>query len=164
MAMSKKSVQKKISPSCKEYLVGSLNGWEKVARDLVRQLRPGDIITLSGPLGAGKTTFVQALARVLGAKRQPKSPTFSLVRTYKLKTPSSKLRALVHVDAYRIERAEDVVTLGLDELLETPETVMALEWPENMTAWLRRSKRTISVTIKFQKDGTRIVRLQVPVR
>lgn len=143
----------------KEYRVDSLIGWEKVARDLVRQLRPGDIVTLSGPLGAGKTTFVQALARALGAKRQPKSPTFSLVRTYKLKTSASKLRALVHVDAYRIERAEDVVTLGLEELLETPGTVMAIEWPENLLTWLRRKKQPISITIKLQKDGTRIVRL-----
>lgn len=162
--MSKKRVQKKTLASSKEYLVGSLAGWEKVARDLVRQLRPGDIVTLSGPLGAGKTTFVQALSHVLGAKRQPKSPTFSLVRTYKLKTPSSKLRALVHVDAYRIERVEDVVTLGLDELLEVPGTVMAIEWPENITAWLRRSKQTVSITIKLQKDGTRIVRLKRSVR
>lgn len=162
--MSTKRVQKKTTTSGKEYLVGSLGGWEKVARNLVRQLRPGDIITLSGPLGAGKTTFVQALAHELGAKRQPKSPTFSLVRTYKLKTPSSKLHALVHVDAYRIERAEDVVTLGLDELLEVPGTIMAIEWPENVIAWLSRSKQTVSITIKLQKDGTRIVRLHAPIR
>ncbi len=162
--MSKKRVQKKNLTSSKEYRVDSLSGWEKLAHDLVRELHSGDIITLSGPLGAGKTTFVQALALALGAKRQPKSPTFSLVRTYTLKTPSSKLRALVHVDAYRIERAEDIVTLGLEELLEVPGTVMAIEWPENVVAWLRREKQAISITIKLQKDGTRIVRLSFPKR
>lgn len=138
------------------FFIKTIDDWRGFAERLVLDLKPGMVVTLSGPLGAGKTTFVQALAAVLGVKEVPVSPTFSLVRTYKVKNHPS-IRQLVHVDAYRIERAEDVVTLGLDELLEEPGTIVCLEWPEQVEGWLEKYRdRVLSVVIAQEDEGRRV--------
>jgi tRNA threonylcarbamoyladenosine biosynthesis protein TsaE len=138
--------------------VKNITDWQIVAREIAKDLRAGNIITLSGPLGAGKTTLVQALAQELGAKSLPRSPTFSLVRTYKLKANSYKLVRLVHVDAYRIENEKDLLPLNLEEELDEPGTVMAMEWPENVDGWLNHQNKTRkSVVIKLEQDGSRTV-------
>lgn len=108
--------------------------WRLVARDVARLLKPGMVLALQGPLGAGKTTFVQALAQAMGAHKTPKSPTFSMLRTYAVK--QGKIRRLLHVDAYRIEDERDLIPLDLDEELADGDAVLVLEWPENVKIWL----------------------------
>jgi tRNA threonylcarbamoyl adenosine modification protein YjeE len=123
------------------------HGWSLVARNIIPVLKPGSILALQGPLGAGKTTFVQALAKELGALRVPKSPTFSLLRTYAVKCGG--IRRLLHVDAYRIHTAVDLIPLDLDAELSEGDAVLVLEWPENVTSWLRRrSHRVLRIDIK----------------
>jgi tRNA threonylcarbamoyladenosine biosynthesis protein TsaE len=140
-----------------KYIVANMEDWDAVARAIAKEAKPGTVIALSGPLGAGKTTFVQVLARELGAKTNPRSPTFSLVRSYKLQATSYKLSQLIHVDAYRIDDAKDVSPLGLDELLAEPDTIMALEWPERAEAWLRSVPNVVRVTIEPDPSGVRRV-------
>jgi tRNA threonylcarbamoyladenosine biosynthesis protein TsaE len=140
----------------KEYSIVSLSDWDVLVQELLPGLKAGTILALSGPLGAGKTTFVQALARALRIKEIPVSPTFSLVRTYLVKG-HTLIKRMVHVDAYRIERAEDVMTLGLDELLEESGTMMCLEWPEQVDTWLQRYKaRVIRVKIQVCEHDRRV--------
>jgi tRNA threonylcarbamoyladenosine biosynthesis protein TsaE len=112
--------------------------WSDLAREVAGRLRPGDVLTLQGPLGAGKTTFVQALATVMGAQKTPKSPTFSMLRSYAVM--QGKIRRLLHVDAYRIHHEHDLVPLDLDEELAMGDAVLVLEWPENIPKWLRGRK------------------------
>ena len=120
--------------------------WLSAAKKVVSDLHDGDILTLSGPLGAGKTTFVQALASALGASRIPKSPTFSMLRSYPI--TKNGLRRLLHVDAYRIENEADIIPLDLDEELEIPGTMLVVEWPENIPAWLAvRPHRRFEIAI-----------------
>lgn len=135
--------------------IATIVDWDALASEFLLTLQPGTLVTLSGPLGAGKTTFVQALARALGVRRHVTSPTFSLVRTYQ--THHSVIRRLVHVDAYRIERPEDMTTLGLEDFLAQPGTLICLEWPENAQAWLARQDHVISLTIRINPDGARQV-------
>ncbi len=136
------------------FSVRAIDGWKPVAKMIASLLRPGTILTLSGPLGAGKTTFVQTLALTLGIQEIPKSPTFSLVRTYPIRSKHSTIKTLVHVDAYRIERPEDVRSLGLDDLIHTPGSVMVIEWPENLERWLSAlSNQRIVLTILMRTDG-----------
>lgn len=95
-------------------------------------LRPGDVVALRGELGAGKTTFVRALAGAMGADPAAiSSPTFVLVNQYAL--PAMRF---THVDAYRLRAADDLDTLGWDRLF-TPAgaasgTVAVIEWPERL--------------------------------
>jgi tRNA threonylcarbamoyladenosine biosynthesis protein TsaE len=139
------------------FFIKTVGDWRVFAERLVLELKPGMMMALSGPLGAGKTTFVQALAQVLGVKEVPVSPTFSLVRTYKVKNHPF-IRQLVHVDAYRIERAEDIITLGLDELLEEPGTIVCLEWPEQVEGWLQGYReRVLWLEIAPKDEGREVV-------
>ena len=130
--------------------VRNVHDWPSVARDIATKLRPGSVLALQGPLGAGKTTFVQALASVLGATRVPKSPTFSMLRTYRVHR--GPIRRLLHVDAYRIEHERDLAPLDLDVELSEPGTALVLEWPENVKKWLARRPHA-TLVIRIQKDG-----------
>lgn len=125
---------------CKRFRIPSERDWGALAEYVASGLRPGDIVALSGPLGAGKTTFVQALAKALGAKRLPQSPTFALLRSYPVS--GQGLKRLLHVDAYRIGHTREILALDLDEELADKKTAVAIEWPENIAPWLKGRKVT----------------------
>ena len=87
-------------------------------------LRPGDLLLLAGPLGAGKTTFVRGLARGVGSTAHVASPTFQLVRVY-----AGRI-ALAHVDLYRLEASAELRDLGLEELLD--QGAVVVEWGDRL--------------------------------
>ena len=111
-----------------------------------KKLRAGEIVLLSGELGAGKTTFVQGLAGELGVKDRIISPTFMLVRKHKVrsKIPArlasesvagrkdlrSKIKTVYHIDLYRLEGELDVRGLGLDDIFADENSVFLIEWGE----------------------------------
>ena len=96
---------------------------ERLGKGLGPAVRPGDVIVLSGPLGAGKTRFVRGLARGMGSAAHVRSPSFMLVLSY-----PGDVR-LTHLDLYRLQRAE-VDDLGIDEALE--ESALVVEWGERL--------------------------------
>jgi tRNA threonylcarbamoyladenosine biosynthesis protein TsaE len=106
---------------------------EALGVSLAPHLAAGDVVALSGPLGAGKTRFVAGLARGLDVSAHVRSPTFTLVNEYR-----GRLR-LLHVDLYRLESRE-VAGLGLDEALD--DAVIVVEWGERLpVAWQRDALR-----------------------
>lgn len=101
-----------------------------IGRAIGRFLLPGDVLVLSGTLGAGKTTLTQGIARGLGIEDYVTSPTFTLVNEYR---PRGSGPALYHVDLYRTSGAAEALDLGLDEYLglaDLPAGVAVLEWAE----------------------------------
>ncbi|MDZ7629585.1 MAG: tRNA (adenosine(37)-N6)-threonylcarbamoyltransferase complex ATPase subunit type 1 TsaE [Parvularculaceae bacterium] len=96
---------------------------------LAPRLRAGDVIALSGPLGAGKTSLARAIIGALTGRDDAPSPTFGLVETYE-----TQGFTLWHFDLYRLEKAEDVFELGLEEALDGG--VLLIEWPERIAALL----------------------------
>ena len=106
--------------------LGSLGDTQQFAYDLLEHLPPGALLVLAGPLGAGKTTLVQALALALGSGAQVSSPTYTLVHEYP--TPAG---VLVHIDAYRLGDADALFELGLEDYLERAR-LTAVEWGEGL--------------------------------
>lgn len=88
---------------------------------------PGDVLLLSGDLGAGKTTFAQGFGRALGIDEPVTSPTFTLVRQYEVAPGPSGLRTLLHADVYRLDHLAEVADLGLGQLVEDG-GVALVEW------------------------------------
>jgi tRNA threonylcarbamoyladenosine biosynthesis protein TsaE len=97
---------------------------EAAGEELGRRLRAGDVVLLSGELGAGKTTFVRGVARGAGSEAPVASPTFQLVRVYPGRTQ------LAHVDLYRVEKPSELADLGLEELAD--QGAVAVEWGERL--------------------------------
>lgn len=93
----------------------------ELAAALAGLARPGDLILLSGDLGSGKTTFAQGFGAGLGVQEPIVSPTFTLVRTYPGRIP------FVHCDVYRLDHLQEVIDLGLAELLDDG-GVAVIEW------------------------------------
>jgi tRNA threonylcarbamoyladenosine biosynthesis protein TsaE len=120
---------------------------EAVGRALGEAAFPGAVICLAGPLGAGKTVLAQGIARGLGVEEPATSPTFVYVRSH-----HGRL-LFYHVDLYRIERPEEVETLGLEDILSGA-VVVAIEWPEHAAAWLPDER--LEVTIEFAENGRAI--------
>ncbi len=142
----------------KTFQVQAIEDWDGVAQAIIEQLRAPMILALSGPLGAGKTTLVQTLAHRLGVEGRPRSPTFSLLRSYTLPKEQNGIKRLVHIDAYRLENASDVYALDLESELAEPGTIVAMEWPEQIGESLKNlGARMLEVTIQSEASGKRTV-------
>jgi tRNA threonylcarbamoyladenosine biosynthesis protein TsaE len=115
---------------------------------LARILRPGDVVALTGELGAGKTCFVQGLARGLGARTWATSPTFVLVNEYRGDVP------IHHVDAYRVAGPAEMIEIGLLELIDG-DGVTVIEWADRIAALL--PDRAIHVAIDGVGDEPRTI-------
>ena len=131
-------------------LVPTAAAMHGLGRALARLLRPGDVVVLSGDLGAGKTCFIQGLAAGLGVEGPVTSPTFIMVAEHAGRLP------LYHVDLYRTETLAEIRRLGLEEMLDGP-GVTAIEWAEKAEPLL--PLRTVRVHIRGAGDEPRMVEI-----
>ena len=116
-------------------------------------LRPGDIVLLSGPLGAGKTTFTKGVARGLGVRERVTSPTFTMVRQHEASNDLG-ITTLHHCDVYRVESLGEVLDLDLGELVEEA-AVALVEWGELAESIFGRD--VLTITIAPADDDTRTI-------
>jgi tRNA threonylcarbamoyladenosine biosynthesis protein TsaE len=132
-----------------EFITHSEAETELVGRQLAQGLAVGDVVLLSGPLGAGKTALTRGLATGLGCDPEAvSSPTFTLIQEYAGPTP------LQHVDLYRLA-PDEVDDLALEDLLEA--SVMAIEWPER---WRRAPAGAMKVTFELTGESSRRIVVQ----
>lgn len=113
-------------------------------------LGPRDTVVLTGDLGAGKTTLVQGIGRALGVGEHVASPTFTLIREY-----TGRLD-VAHVDVYRLERMQDVVDLGLDEV-GGPDRVLLVEWGDAVEDLLPGDRLRIELTAPDPLSDARLI-------
>lgn len=115
------------------------------------------VVTLSGDLGAGKTTFAQGFLGALGAEGPYTSPTFTIMKTYEL----SDGRTAYHIDPYRIG-VEDLQALGWEEMCADSRAIILLEWPSIVAEIVPES--AVRVTLAHVDEATRTVRIAVATK
>ncbi len=122
---------------------------------LAAVVRPGDVIALSGPLGAGKTSIARGLLAALGLEEEAPSPSFAIVQPY---DPPHVRFPVLHVDLYRIEEPGEAEELGLDEARE--DSLLIVEWPERLGEdyW----HDALWLSLELTPDGARALTAKVP--
>lgn len=132
----------------------SLEETKKIAKDILQELSPknmANVIALEGDLGSGKTTLTQAIGGVLGIKENMHSPTFVIMKVYKIENPLFK--KLIHIDAYRLEEEKELLHLGWEEILNDRENLVIIEWPERVPNLIPLDAKRISLS--FIDEETR---------
>ena len=109
------------------------------------------IVTFSGDLGAGKTTFVKGIAHALGIEEHVTSPTFVIMKIYQLS--GQKFQRLVHIDAYRLKGMHHLKVLGWEKLIEDPRNLICIEWPEKIEGAIPGD--AIRISLSYSDEHTR---------
>ena len=128
---------------------------DALGRTLARLVRAGDVVTIDGPLGAGKTSLARGTLAGLGLAGEAPSPTFAIVQPYA--PPETRLPVL-HVDLYRLRDPGELEELGLDEALG--DSVLLVEWPGRAGA--NRWPEALALALAILPDGTRVLTARVP--
>ena len=133
-------------------ILGSEEQTAAAGAALARTARPGDVITLSGPLGVGKTALARGFLAALGHEGEVPSPSFAIVQPYDDLCPP-----VWHVHLYRIEDPAEIEELGLDA---ASDAILLVEWPERAgeDAWAE----ALRLSLEFGQDGDRILTAKVP--
>jgi len=100
------------------------------AKKFAKTLKGGEVIGLIGDLGTGKTIFAKGLAAGLGVKQPINSPTFVLMKVYKANRKN--IKKLVHIDAYRLKKPQDILAIGFYDYLKKNDTVVIVEWADKI--------------------------------
>ena len=134
-------------------ILSSEAGTDAIGQYLAAQLRIGDVITMSGPLGVGKTALARAMIKALGHEGEVPSPSFTIVQPYEMLDPP-----LWHVDLYRIEQPDEMAELGLESAVA--DAALVIEWPERAgeNAW----PDALRLSLDFAQDGARRLTAVVP--
>ncbi len=150
------------------YHTNSANQTKKISRVLAESIskktfsKKALVLGLTGDLGSGKTTFAQGFLAGLDVKRKITSPTFVLMKKYKLpstkyKTQDTRYNYTYHLDCYRIGKPNDLSTLGLKEIFNNPQNIVLIEWPENIKRIM--PKQTIWIKFKHLDKNKREIKI-----
>ena len=128
-----------------------------LGKKIARTLKGREIIGLSGSLGAGKTVLTRGILLGLGYRGIVTSPTFTIVKKYSLK--GSKISTVFHVDAYRLKTLADAMSAGLFDFFDQPNSVVIIEWIENIKKFLPQI--SLLITIKHSSKNIKIRRITI---
>jgi len=131
----------------------NLRQTQEFALEFAKNLKGGDILCLYGDLGSGKTSFVQGLAKGLGINRRIISPTFIIARHYEMGNLN-----FYHIDLYRTQTTQDLLSIGLDEILENNSNIVAIEWAEKLNELL--PKKRIDLKFEYIDEEKRKITIQ----
>lgn len=114
------------------------------------------VLALLGDLGAGKTTITKEIAKILGIKENISSPTFVIMKKYN--TKNNKFKKLIHIDAYRLEKEDEITNIGWDSIIKDKDNLIIIEWPEKVLGFLDK-KDTFFVSLEHIDDKTRKIKI-----
>jgi tRNA threonylcarbamoyladenosine biosynthesis protein TsaE len=125
-----------------------------LAKKMAESFKGGEVVALTGDLGAGKTVFTKGLATGLGVERTVNSPTFVVMKNYRIKKQEAIIKELVHIDAYRLSSGEDLAQIGVLDYFKRNDCVTVIEWPEKVEDILPEDIMRVKIEIK--KDSRTI--------
>jgi tRNA threonylcarbamoyladenosine biosynthesis protein TsaE len=128
----------------------SINDLQNVANELIRTFSTDRVFAFYGKMGAGKTTFIQSICRVLGTADNVTSPTFALINEYN----TDQLDSIFHFDFYRIKELEEAYDLGYEDYIYSGSYCL-IEWPEMIEPLL--PDNIVEVRIEVQDDESRVI-------
>ncbi len=131
-------------------IVKSLEELDRVAEELVKFYKEDRVFAFYGKMGAGKTTFIQAICRKLGSDDNVTSPTFALINEYNTK----EMDSIFHFDFYRINDLEEAFDLGYEDYVYSGSYCL-IEWPEMIESLL--PEKHVEVKIEVQEDDSRLI-------
>jgi len=126
---------------------------KNIAKKIAATLQGGDIILLSGELGAGKSTFARGVAEYFNITNTITSPTFTLMNIYQIE--NEKIKKLVHIDTYRLEDEDKLYEIGAEDYIGAADSICLIEWPEKIEK-LIKNKKVIRVNFEYKDDGRKI--------
>lgn len=124
---------------------------------MAQKLRGKVVISLVGNLGGGKTTFVQGLAKGLGIKEKITSPSFVLIKKYKIPKRS---KILYHIDCYRLKTPKEILDLGFEEILSQKNALIVIEWADKIKRIL--PKKRLEIKFKYIDKNKREISFSNP--
>jgi tRNA threonylcarbamoyladenosine biosynthesis protein TsaE len=144
--------------SKREHLSKSIQETKDIAEKIISAIllnksprRGAMVVGLSGDLGAGKTTLVKAIAKLLGIKDKLSSPTFVIMKRYPLKKCEG-YENFFHLDAYRLEKRGDLENLEWKEIIQDPKNLVFIEWPENVKGAIPDGTIYIQISHRGEKE------------
>ena len=135
--------------------IKDLDHIEEAAREFIGQMGDDTVFAFYGKMGAGKTTFIKALCKLLGVEDEVNSPTFAIINEYRSETTAE---LIYHFDFYRIKKLEEVYDLGYEDYFYSG-ALCFIEWPELIEDILPDDAMRVSIT--EQPDGSRLVQFPV---
>ncbi|MBI1984939.1 MAG: tRNA (adenosine(37)-N6)-threonylcarbamoyltransferase complex ATPase subunit type 1 TsaE [Candidatus Wildermuthbacteria bacterium] len=120
-----------------------------IASSIRPRLKGAFVIALQGDLGSGKTTFARGFARGLGIKGKILSPTFLIIKAYKIPLAESSFKRFVHVDCYRLKSPKELLSLGWKDIMADPRNVVLVEWADMAKSIIPKS----AWRIRFSHKG-----------
>ncbi len=135
----------------------SVEETEKLAKDFMEKISMGVydaalVVGLYGDLGSGKTTFTQSIAKLFGIKEDITSPTFVIEKIYGI--DHAKFTNLVHIDAYRLDSAKELLVLDWERTIGNPKNIIFIEWPERVAEILpaNHAKINFKFISEFERE------------
>lgn len=123
-----------------------------------KKSKKATILALTGDLGSGKTALTRSLLRNLGVRGRVTSPTFTLIRHYRL-NKTAPFTDAYHMDCYRLRKPEELLVLGFEEIINNPSNLVIIEWPELMKSYLSKQS-TVEFSLEHGKGKSeRIIRI-----
>ena len=140
----------------KKYLSKSPSQTRKLGKFLAKELLKSKTekalaLGLEGDLGGGKTTFLQGFAEGAGIKKKILSPTFVILRKFRIK--NLRFKNFYHIDCYRIQKPKEVLELGFKEIISSPQNIVAVEWVDKINRFL--PKKSLVLRFQFVNKNTR---------
>ncbi len=144
----------------KKYISHSERETIALGKDLGKNCHGGEIFLLIGDLGAGKTCLAKGLAKGLGFSGKVNSPTFNIMKIYKIKG-SKKIKNFCHIDTYRLNKKDNLTALGFEEFLNDSANVSLIEWAEKIIGRIKINK-AIKITLANINQEQRLIKIYEP--